>query len=106
MVAREDDNVSYYKRKDATPEAVLNGSIPCPPEFLKLGQELDMIIGRKGRYAALESTRTQTELAGSGRDLLKSAMITSDLPPGWEEAKTEDGKVYYYNTSTKKTQWE
>jgi hypothetical protein len=24
----------------------------------------------------------------------------------WDEAKTEDGRVYYYNTITRQTQWE
>ena len=28
------------------------------------------------------------------------------LPPGWEEARTHDGKLYYGNHITKSTQWE
>lgn len=106
ILSRPDDNCKYFKRKDATPDAVLSGSVPCPPEFLRLSKELDMIIERKGRYAGLECVKTQKQLAGSGRDLLKAAMLTSDLPSGWEQATAGDGKVYYYNAITKKSQWE
>ncbi|EDW74452.1 uncharacterized protein Dwil_GK21386, isoform A [Drosophila willistoni] len=28
------------------------------------------------------------------------------LPPGWEQAKTNDGQIYYLNHTTKTTQWE
>ncbi|XP_005177963.1 transcriptional coactivator yorkie [Musca domestica] len=28
------------------------------------------------------------------------------LPPGWEQAKTHDGQIYYLNHTTKTTQWE
>ncbi|XP_016971391.1 transcriptional coactivator yorkie isoform X2 [Drosophila rhopaloa] len=28
------------------------------------------------------------------------------LPPGWEQAKTNDGQIYYLNHTTKSTQWE
>lgn len=28
------------------------------------------------------------------------------LPPGWEQAKTNDGQIYYINHTTKTTQWE
>ena len=28
------------------------------------------------------------------------------LPPGWEKATTDEGQVYYHNTSTGVTQWE
>mmetsp|Transcript_11453 Transcript_11453/g.24517 ORF Transcript_11453/g.24517 Transcript_11453/m.24517 type:complete len:359 (-) Transcript_11453:125-1201(-) len=27
------------------------------------------------------------------------------LPPGWKQAKAGDGRVYYFHTATKKTQW-
>jgi len=27
------------------------------------------------------------------------------LPPGWQELKTENGKVYYQNEETKTTYW-
>jgi len=30
----------------------------------------------------------------------------TQLPPGWEELKAEDGTPYYYNSKTNKTQWE
>jgi len=30
----------------------------------------------------------------------------ADLPPNWKSAKTSFGKVYFYNTTTKQTQWE
>lgn len=26
-------------------------------------------------------------------------------PPLWQEARTAEGRVYYYNTQTKATQW-
>ena len=29
----------------------------------------------------------------------------SDLPPGWSEQKTADGKTYYFNKKTKKSVW-
>ena len=28
------------------------------------------------------------------------------LPPGWEETRTQDGQLYYMNHITKSTQWE
>jgi uncharacterized membrane protein len=30
----------------------------------------------------------------------------ADLPSGWEEARSQDGKVYYYHADTKETRWE
>ncbi|XP_055620400.1 transcriptional coactivator yorkie isoform X1 [Toxorhynchites rutilus septentrionalis] len=29
-----------------------------------------------------------------------------DLPPGWEQAKTQDGRIYYINHNTRTTTWE
>uniref|UniRef100_A0A3F2Z1W5 WW domain-containing protein n=1 Tax=Anopheles quadriannulatus TaxID=34691 RepID=A0A3F2Z1W5_ANOQN len=29
-----------------------------------------------------------------------------ELPPGWEQAKTQDGRIYYINHNTRTTTWE
>ncbi|XP_058456285.1 transcriptional coactivator yorkie isoform X2 [Malaya genurostris] len=29
-----------------------------------------------------------------------------DLPPGWEQARTQDGRIYYINHNTRSTTWE
>ena len=34
------------------------------------------------------------------------ATATTDLPPGWEQRETADGKLYYANHITRTTQWE
>nr|XP_017094179.1 transcriptional coactivator yorkie isoform X4 [Drosophila bipectinata] len=33
-------------------------------------------------------------------------LLRGALPPGWEQAKTNDGQIYYLNHTTKTTQWE
>jgi len=34
-----------------------------------------------------------------------SSQQLSPLPDGWEERKTENGRLYYVNHKTKTTQW-
>ncbi|GBG33515.1 SH3 domain-containing protein PJ696.02 [Hondaea fermentalgiana] len=35
-----------------------------------------------------------------------SSSSSSGLPPGWQEVKTDQGEVYYWNQTLNKTQWE
>ncbi|XP_070500893.1 transcriptional coactivator yorkie isoform X4 [Chironomus tepperi] len=37
---------------------------------------------------------------------LQHQLQFSELPPGWEQAKTHDGKIYYINHNDRTTQWE
>ncbi|XP_067626853.1 transcriptional coactivator yorkie [Eurosta solidaginis] len=42
-------------------------------------------------------------------DVVSTIQLQSELgplPPGWEQAKTNDGQIYYLNHTTKTTQWE
>lgn len=42
-------------------------------------------------------------------DVISPIQLTNELgalPPGWEQAKTNDGQIYYLNHITKTTQWE
>ena len=40
------------------------------------------------------------------RDFAKNLSSNEILPVGWQEACTEQGEVYYWNTETDETQWE
>lgn len=37
---------------------------------------------------------------------LQHQLQFGELPPGWEQAKTHDGKIYYINHNDRTTQWE
>jgi len=116
LLVRNEENKSYYENPLATAESIIEGKIRPPFKAQALGQELSMVIARKGPYSRLESgpsLRNQKDLAQSGRDLVKQGFDSSsstssrdELLPGWEEATAPDGKVYYYNVETNQTQWE
>jgi len=113
LFVKDDENKSFYENPGANAEALLAGTVRPPFKGQSLGQELAMVIGRKGPYAKLESSksmRDQRDLASSGRDLVKQGLSSSsgggDLAPGWQEAVAPDGKVYYYNVETQATQWD
>ena len=41
---------------------------------------------------------------GAGGDGSRPLIVVK-LPPNWRMAKDAGGKIYYYNTRTKETQW-
>jgi hypothetical protein len=42
----------------------------------------------------------------SGKTAAPQTRSSNSLPPGWVEAKTDEGDVYYYNNNTNVSQWE
>ncbi|XP_023171744.1 transcriptional coactivator yorkie isoform X1 [Drosophila hydei] len=57
------------------------------------------------------SLATQTTIHKKQRsyDVVSPIQLQSQLgalPPGWEQAKTNDGQIYYLNHTSKTTQWE
>ncbi|KAG5681767.1 hypothetical protein PVAND_011176 [Polypedilum vanderplanki] len=57
---------------------------------------------------SLEKTLQHIHSRGRSYDIpsLQHQLQFSELPPGWEQAKTSDGKVYYINHNDRTTQWE
>jgi hypothetical protein len=116
LFVKDEENKKFYENQNAKAEALLSGEIRPPFRAQALGNELSMVIARKGAYARIASDasigtkKSQSELAASGRDLVKrglsSSRLDSDLAEGWEQATAPDGKLYYYNVNTGVTQWE
>ncbi|ALC42660.1 yki [Drosophila busckii] len=59
--------------------------------------------------AAALSTQTSIHKKQRSYDVVSPIQLQIQLgalPPGWEQAKTNDGQIYYLNHTTKTTQWE
>nr|XP_029709789.1 transcriptional coactivator yorkie-like isoform X2 [Aedes albopictus] len=58
--------------------------------------------------AQQQSLTRQAILHSRGRsyDVSNQHAVYGDLPPGWEQAKTQDGRIYYLNHNTRTTTWE
>lgn len=56
----------------------------------------------------LDKTLQHLHSRGRSYDVsnLQHQLNFGDLPPGWEQAKTHDGKIYYINHNDRTTQWE
>lgn len=71
---------------------------PLPP------QQMQMQFQNNGQMAGAPSPQPPSSpsplAAGMNR------LIIGPLPPGWEEARNEEGKTYYINHTTRKTTWE
>jgi lipid-binding SYLF domain-containing protein len=109
LIARDEENKKFYENPQASAEGLLLGAIRPPFKAQALEGELNMALLRKGPYSKIKDKASMTDLASSGRDLVKQGLSSGsfdDLPPGWEVATAPDGKIYYYNNDTKVTQWE
>ena len=70
--------------------------------------------GSKASAGAAEDPKAAAKAAWKAKMAAKKAgaaapapaAATSSVPAGWEELYTDDGTVYYYNSSTGETQWE
>ncbi|BFG05500.1 transcriptional coactivator yorkie [Drosophila madeirensis] len=56
------------------------------------GQDMQTVHKKQRSYDVVSPIQLQSQLGA--------------LPPGWEQAKTNDGQIYYLNHTTKSTQWE
>lgn len=88
-----------YQRLDLT-KASQDDSEPVK------GQIIISLLSRDGQSGGtpLAIVGPQGELRGpANRDV--SPVDNDQLPPGWEERRTLDGRLYYVNHITKMTQW-
>ncbi|XP_065086565.1 transcriptional coactivator yorkie isoform X2 [Ochlerotatus camptorhynchus] len=60
------------------------------------------------QQAQQQSLTRQAILHSRGRsyDVSNQHATYGELPPGWEQAKTQDGRIYYINHNTRTTTWE
>ncbi|XP_060659177.1 transcriptional coactivator yorkie isoform X3 [Drosophila nasuta] len=73
--------------------------------------DLDVISTCMGQQQAQENPISTQTIHKKQRsyDVVSPIQLQSQLgalPPGWEQAKTNDGQIYYLNHTTKTTQWE
>ncbi|RZC33616.1 E3 ubiquitin-protein ligase SMURF2 [Asbolus verrucosus] len=70
------------------------------------GQIIISLLSRDGPCSGtpLAVVGPQGELRGPP-DHDGSATLNEDLPPGWEERRTSNGRLYYVNHVTRSTQW-
>ncbi|XP_034110510.1 transcriptional coactivator yorkie isoform X1 [Drosophila albomicans] len=73
--------------------------------------DLDVINTCMGQQQAQENPISTQTIHKKQRsyDVVSPIQLQSQLgalPPGWEQAKTNDGQIYYLNHTTKTTQWE
>ncbi|XP_008197287.1 E3 ubiquitin-protein ligase SMURF2 isoform X2 [Tribolium castaneum] len=83
----------------------LGKACPADSEPVK-GQIIISLLSRDGPCSGtpLAVVGPQGELRGpTDRD--SSPSNNDDLPPGWEERRTENGRPYYVNHITRSTQW-
>lgn len=70
----------------------------------------DSVIGnpRPPQYLSERHNVTSASLAKEAKDVLSTVrgiLGAEELPEGWEEQDTDDGRKYYVNHSTQKTTW-
>lgn len=71
------------------------------------GQIIISLLSRDGPCSGtpLAVVGPQGELRGPSADRDPSPSNNDDLPPGWEERRTANGRLYYVNHVTRSTQW-
>ncbi|KYQ56552.1 E3 ubiquitin-protein ligase SMURF2 [Trachymyrmex zeteki] len=65
------------------------------------GQIVVSLMSRDGHNGAVSNTVGHNAVV----DVLGDLSCPNDLPDGWEERRTESGRLYYVNHHTKSTQW-
>lgn len=65
------------------------------------GQIVVSLLSRDGHNGAVSNTVCHNAVV----DVLGDLSCPNDLPDGWEERRTQSGRLYYVNHHTKSTQW-
>ncbi|XP_043282446.1 E3 ubiquitin-protein ligase Smurf1 isoform X2 [Venturia canescens] len=65
------------------------------------GQIVVSLLSRDGHNGAVSNTVGHNAVV----DVLGDLSCPTDLPDGWEERRTQSGRLYYVNHCTKSTQW-
>ena len=95
------------KAQQASQEAIKNQQKQAEIARKKAAQK--QIKDDKSAASNIIRSQVRQELA-SGQVQVSSATsraaAATPLPPGWTEYKNQEGRSYYYNSSTKITQWE
>lgn len=65
------------------------------------GQIIVSLLSRDGHNGAVSNTVGHNAVV----DVLGDLSCPTDLPDGWEERRTQSGRLYYVNHFTKSTQW-
>ncbi|XP_015112357.1 E3 ubiquitin-protein ligase SMURF2 [Diachasma alloeum] len=65
------------------------------------GQIVVSLLSRDGHNGAVSNTVGHNAVV----DVLGDLSCPTDLPDGWEERRTESGRLYYVNHYTRTTQW-
>ncbi|KAH0541114.1 E3 ubiquitin-protein ligase SMURF2 [Cotesia glomerata] len=65
------------------------------------GQIVVSLLSRDGHNGAVSNTVGHNAVV----DVLGDLSCPNDLPDGWEERRTESGRLYYVNHYTRTTQW-
>ncbi|XP_014219379.1 E3 ubiquitin-protein ligase SMURF2 [Copidosoma floridanum] len=65
------------------------------------GQIVVSLLSRDGHNGAVSNTVGHNAVV----DLLGDLSCPTDLPEGWEERRTQSGRLYYVNHHTRTTQW-
>ncbi|XP_001606601.2 E3 ubiquitin-protein ligase SMURF2 [Nasonia vitripennis] len=65
------------------------------------GQIVVSLLSRDGHNGAVSNTVGHNAVV----DLLGDLSCPTDLPDGWEERRTQSGRLYYVNHYTRTTQW-
>ncbi|XP_039954939.1 transcriptional coactivator yorkie [Bactrocera tryoni] len=83
------------------------GTVPFPPS-VNAGAAVRMEQGEQP--VPKDAPNIQTfHMKQRSYDVVSTIQLQNELgplPPGWEQAKTNDGQIYYLNHTTKSTQWE
>lgn len=59
------------------------------------------LLSRDGHNGAVSNTVGHNAVV----DVLGDLSCPTDLPDGWEERRTQSGRLYYINHYTRTTQW-
>ncbi|XP_012271546.1 E3 ubiquitin-protein ligase SMURF2 [Orussus abietinus] len=70
------------------------------PDVVK-GQIVVSLLSRDGHNGAVSNTVGHNAVV----DVLGDLSCPTDLPDGWEERRTQSGRLYYVNHYTRTTQW-